>query len=332
VFAIITVYSRGHPIELDVDIRSELERFDWIRPRWTADKLIAASPFRYDNQPSYFVSLEHGGWRDSGATDPEWSSGNFPKLLSFLRQETYEETVEYLLTEYSPLTNFEDTDKIALTLPNLIVQPSVYPTLDERILDAYNGRSPYLGGRGISEDTQQTYEIGFDRKRNAVTIPWRDGSGRLCALKYRSTWSRAFWYEPGGAPIRNLVYGINIVYDKRAKSAAIVEGEIDALTLSSAGMPAIATGGASNWNDTKRDIIVRSPLEEIVIVRDNDAAGKALQRRLIESLSPYMDVKIAVVPGRYKDVNEYAKNVKTAVNVSNVVGRSRHVGPRLVRV
>ena len=51
----ITIRRDNESIELDVDIRTELEAFPWIRPRWDSEKLIAASPFRYDRTPSFFV-------------------------------------------------------------------------------------------------------------------------------------------------------------------------------------------------------------------------------------------------------------------------------------
>src|SRR5690625_1876617 len=90
---------------MEVDVRAELEQFDWTNAHWTHDRLIASSPFRYETRPSFFVTLDpsseyYGCWGDSGAVDDEWQSGNFTKLLSFLRAETYEETEEYLRYTY----------------------------------------------------------------------------------------------------------------------------------------------------------------------------------------------------------------------------------------
>jgi DNA primase len=149
----------------------------------------------------------------------------------------------------------------------------------------------------------------------------------LAAVKYRSTYSRVFWYEPGGRPIRELVYGIDVVYAKRIRQAAIVEGEVDAMTLMTAGIPAIATGGATNWTKCKRDAIVRT-LDEVVIFRDNDAAGKTWARRIISELTPYMNVKVAAVPGRHKDVNE----ALGSVNFPKLRERSRKCRGRVIRL
>ena len=102
--------------EVDVDIKSELEVYDWgYNARWSADKLIAASPFRHDSTPSFFVNLDGdyaGAWADSGAHDDNYTSGGFAKLLAYLRSESIEETERYLLEQYGRL--YVDADDIRL--------------------------------------------------------------------------------------------------------------------------------------------------------------------------------------------------------------------------
>nr|MDF9458006.1 hypothetical protein [Bacillus pumilus] len=45
-------------VAVDVDIREELEQYEWDRPTWHADRLTAASPFRDDRTPSFYVYYE----------------------------------------------------------------------------------------------------------------------------------------------------------------------------------------------------------------------------------------------------------------------------------
>lgn len=301
---------------LAVDVRAELEVFPWVRPRWTADKLIAASPFRYDTHPSFFVRLEPygpypaGTWADSGAVDPEWRSGNFVKLLAFLRGETYEETTEYLTVKYgyAPYAPPTDEEIPQLRLRPLCPRGSPVKRIDERILDAYRYRHPYLTRRGISESVQRLMGVGYDRNSRAITIPWRNPDGTLGNVKYRRVNEKTFWYARGGRPIREMVYALDVVYKRKIKRAVIVEAEIDAMTLMSVGIPAIAVGGTA-FNEYKRDLIVRSPLEEIVIMADHDEPGQALKRRLITALTPYMRVRVAGYPARFKDANELAVKI-----------------------
>ncbi|GGF88071.1 toprim domain-containing protein [Paenibacillus abyssi] len=314
----LTIRGPSGPAELDVDIRAELEDFPWIRPSWSGVKLIAASPFRYDRTPSFFVNLEHGGWADSGASDPEYSSGGFVKLLVFLRDETYEETCDYLHAKYGQAP--DESAEITLKLPRLKPDVKRVTRISSAVLDRYKFRSPYLGGRGISEPVQRLMRIGYDKRRRAVTIPWFNPDGTLGNVKYRHVDSKTFWYESNSRPIREMLYAIDVIYRQNIRKCAIVEAEIDALTLMSAGIPAIATGGTA-FTAAKRDLILRSPIEEITLYRDNDAAGRAWRNRIVAELGERIDVRLAVVPIAYKDVNEWANNVSNTEVISKKLCR-----------
>lgn len=175
-----------------------------------------------------------------------------------------------------------------------------------RILDRYkiSAALPYLSGRGISGPVQRLMRIGFDRARNAVVIPWFNADGTLGAIKYRKIDDKVFWYERGGRPIREMLYGIDVVHARRLRKIALVEAEIDAMTLMSAGIPAIATGGSTSWNALKRDMLLRSPAQEIVLLRDNDAPGRAWRNRIANDLRDRIALSIAVLPTRFKDAND----------------------------
>lgn len=289
-------------------IESELREFSLIRATWLPDKLLAASPFRYDNHPSFYVYLvdtltaKAGDWGDSGATDPEWQRGSFPKLLAFLRNETIPETLDYLRAKYGNGLPDEGEEPTLKPLHLTVDEP--YRPLDMRILDAYKYRHPYLGGRGISEDIQRLMRIGYDRDRQAIVIPWLNPDGSLGNIKFRKVDGKTFWYLRGGRPIREMLYGINVIYTRMLRKAAVVEAEIDAMTLMTAGIPAIATGG-TGFSAAKRDLIIKSPLEEVVLFRDNDRAGRVWRNRIAADLSGHINVRIAYINHRFKDVNEW---------------------------
>ncbi|MFL6561230.1 MAG: toprim domain-containing protein, partial [Bacillus sp. (in: firmicutes)] len=277
----------------------ELEQFNWVRPKWSADKLIAASPFRYDKTPSFFVNFtgEYAGcWGDSGAYDAEWESGNFTKLLSFLRNETYEETEEYLAAEYGvPL---DGTDSVKLKPINLRLQRS-RQSLNAGILAQYTEDYTYLTSRGISERVQRQMGVLYAPDSKAAVIPWRLPNGHLANVKYRKTFGKTFWYERGGWPIRELVYGIEMAQP----ITVICEAEIDALSWQTAGVASIAVGGAS-FNGWKRDLILRSPIEELVIATDNDKAGGKLRREIETMMRGHVRIRQAYVRADCKDANE----------------------------
>jgi DNA primase len=293
-----TIKIRSHSI--DVDVRAELEQYNWTRPKWSSDKLIAASPFRYDQTPSFFVNFtgEYAGcWGDSGAYDADWESGNFPKLLSFLRNESYEETEEYLLGEYGWQDESEDGN-VKLIPINLRIQRA-RQSLSTDILAKYTEDYTYLMNRGISERVQRQMGVLYDTQQKAAVIPWRLANGVLANVKYRKTYGKTFWYAKDAWPIRQLVFGI----DQAQAKTIICEAEIDAMSWMEAGYAAVAVGGAS-FNGWKRDIILRSPIEELLIVTDNDKAGGKLRKEIEVAMKGHVRVRQAYVRADCKDANE----------------------------
>jgi Toprim-like len=283
---------------IDVDIRGELERFSWQRARWTDMKLIAASPFRYDRTPSFFINLDGmyaGTWKDSGAYDSEWESGGFVKLLAFLRNETEDETAEYLIETYALSHDFEN---LTLRIPRLTIQRKGR-SLDSAILAGFQTDYTYLKGRGISEDVQRQMGVRYDVASQAVVIPWFTPDGKLANIKYRKTRGKAFWYEKGALPIRDLVYGL----DWRARVAVLTEAEIDAMSWRQVGVTGLATGGVS-FTPSKRDLILRSAIERLYVATDNDKAGRKLRDEVIRALRGRVELFNVEFERGFKDSNE----------------------------
>ncbi|MGY0700841.1 toprim domain-containing protein [Bacillus subtilis] len=312
---------------VDVDIRYELEQFEWTQPTWTADRLLAASPFRDEHKPSFYVYLEDtasakaGYWGDSGAIEEDFARGGFVKLLAFLRAETEDETVDYLLDSYAPAAK---DGRLTLRLPKLKAVAKPEPLPESILANARLGTNAYLNGRAIAAWVQ--HEAGVGLVGNAVAIPWRLPNGRLANVKYRSVWGKAFWYASGGWPIRELVYGMDLVYAKRLKHAVICEAEIDAMAWRSVGVPAIGTGG-STFNLKKADIITQSPIEYLTVVTDNDKAGEKLR----EAIERYLNGKVRLAHGyitEVKDANELLVK-RGAEALRNVYDRAEGVRPTL---
>ncbi|PEL95794.1 hypothetical protein CN604_24780 [Bacillus wiedmannii] len=313
---------------VNIDIEYELRQHTWTNERWSSDKLMAASPFRYEHTPSFFVNLDGdyaGTWKDSGAFDNEWESGNFTQLLSYLRNETYEETEDYLLEMYGVEYSY---DNLVLKPPKLQID-SGRKALDFGRLQEYAFRHPYLEDRGISEAIQRQMKVGYDRIRQAVVIPWFDTNGRLANIKYRKTRGKAFWYEKGGKPIGDLIYGLHLTYRRNIKRAVYCEAEIDAMSFMTAGVFGLANGGSS-FNQRKADQLLKSPIEELVIVADNDLAGEKLRKELEKYLNGKIRLTNGYIQG-HKDANE-ALVKEGATSLISVVDNAEPVRLKLIYV
>lgn len=299
------IWIRGNRV--DVDIEKELSMFTWKRAKWTGDRLIACSPFRYDSRPSFYVYLVDtptapaGSWGDSGGSG-EYRKGGFVKLLAFLRGETEEETENYLLSEYA--REVTEDDPLKIDFSNLRIEAKRIEGIPESFLEQFEPPNDYLRLRGISDRVLSEVGVKYDPKRNAVVIPWRFPDGRLANIKYRQCDSKIFYYSKNGVPVRELVWGLDRIHKKGIKRAVLVEAEIDAMYIESVTeFSAIALGTCTVTRE-KAELIARSPLEEIIVVGDNDEAGRKMERQTIELLSPFVRIKRGALPQRAKDPND----------------------------
>ncbi|EUJ42553.1 toprim domain-containing protein [Paenilisteria rocourtiae] len=285
---------------VNVDIVAELADYDWYNARWTDAKLIAASPFRVDSHPSFFVNLEGdyaGVWGDSGALDTAKEKGNFVSLLANLRGWTYGMTADWLLEKYG----FPDVEKLKLSprLKQLEPLDSLVILSDMTTPDT----SAYLESRGITADIQRLYGVGGDEEK--AVMPWRTKDGLLANIKYRRVDRKDFWFEGGATPIDELVFGLDVVYRERPITVAINEAEIDAMSWCAIekGGIGVAVGGSS-LSDAQRELLLRMPVEEIILAGDNDDKGAKLNQQLKMELGGHFKIRYADYKGE-KDANNF---------------------------
>jgi 5S rRNA maturation endonuclease (ribonuclease M5) len=302
--------------EVDVDFEAELQEFTWGRPSWKENKLIACSPFRDESHPSFAVTYDKGGiFIDSGG-DGEWRSGPFIKLLSWLRNETWEETEDYLLEKYFIL-GFRDTDELELSFDDWEVVKKENEDIPLSTLDQFKFTHSYLEEkRGIEELYQRALKIGYDREKKAVSFPIFDKNGQLVNIKFRSVKSKIFWYHNNN-PVREHLYLLDLVVKKEYKRVFIVESEIDAITLFKNGFPAVSVMGGSLTKKQRR-LLIDSGIETLVLATDNDKQGRRLSKSIHSQLGGFMWIEEMTFPEKYKDVNDiptkellvYASNTK----------------------
>ena len=303
-------------IEIEPNYYEELEpyldKFGTYRIR--DNKLQACSPFRYEKRPSFAVNLDNGSWIDSGATDDSMRKGHFTHLLAFLREETWFDTEAYLLDKYSTIITDVDTLQLTYTLDT----HTSYRVFTKEELSPYMWRVNYLTNRGISEKIQRAFQIGYDKDNKAVMIPWHDHKGNVINMKFRSITQKKFWYHPEGQRIKHHVYGLHFIKKHDIKRVFAVEGETDALYLWTHGIPAIAFGGASMSKEQKL-LLLRSPIEELVIATDNDAVGRRFARTLADELMTHFDILRLEFPMCYKDMNDIPPTEIGSITERNIV-------------
>lgn len=141
----------------------------------------------------------------------------------------------------------------------------------------------WLEGRGINPGTVQAFQIGEqlrDGKAYAVFPYIRDGE--LVNAKYRNVEEKRDMRQEGGA--EPCLFGWHLI-DPRARAVVITEGEIDAMTLHQAGVPALSVNaGAGNhqWIENDWDRLER--FSDIVVCFDNDEPGRKGAREVVQRL------------------------------------------------
>lgn len=288
-------------IEIEVDVREEIERYEWRNVRDKGVEFVCCSPFRDERHASFSINLETGLWIDFGSYDDHWKKGNLVRLLAWLEDTTEEDIEDSLLEGYG--YEVEDDDfKLEINLDNSAAVDKIFT--DKDVAPFMTPKYEYLEGRGISRAVQDTFGIGYDGKgKGAVAFFWRDAfTGAIINIKFRSIHEKKFYYADGGQQVKNHLYGLWDALQAGHDDLYLVESEIDALYLWSVGIPAIALGG-SFLSESQKDIIVRSGIESLVIATDNDDAGNRVRRQIRRELGGDLTLLDLMLP-EGADVND----------------------------
>lgn len=161
----------------------------------------------------------------------------------------------------------------------------------------------WLEKRGVSEETQSSFNIHTDGEK--IIIPIVGKNGKQIFNKYRkspldtSTNGKKYFYDYG---FKAQPYGLYQLLQTETNTVVITEGELDCLLLWSHNIPAISsTGGAGTWKNEWWEYIKD---KKIIVVYDNDEAGGRGMARMW-SMRP--DIYLVFVPSDVgiKDLTDY---------------------------
>lgn len=288
-------------IELDIDVREEIERYEWRNVRDKGVEFVCCSPFRDEKHASFSINLETGLWIDFGSYDDHWKKGNLVRLLAWLEDTTEEDIEDGLLEGYGYEVDDEE-NRLEIDLDATAARQKFFEKED--VAPYSTPEYGYLEGRGVSRSVQDAFGIGYDRKgKGAVAFFWRDAfTGAIVNIKFRLIHEKKFYYADGGQQVKNHLYGLWEARQAGHHDLYLVESEIDALYLWSVGIPAIALGG-SFLSESQKEIVVRSDIESLVIATDNDEAGNRVRRQIRRELGGDVILRDLVLP-EGADVND----------------------------
>jgi replicative DNA helicase len=199
--------------------------------------------------------------------------------------------------------------------------------------------------RGLTPETIKAWHLGLKREAPEkhkldyphdvfwLMIPYLTRQGDIANIKYRTF---PFPVQAGGPPVpkafkrwyggESILFGEHLLPEKRGKCLELflVEGELDAITLSQHGFtPALSTTtGAASFSARWYDLIVSSGASRIYLIYDSDVDGRAGAEKLVKKFNDEERKVYDISLEDAKDSNEYFKT-HTAQDFREVLEASR---------
>lgn len=228
-------------------------------------------------------------------------SRDFVQLIMFCSKRTYFEAMRIIGSKKSEIS-------IASEVGRLLENKEEMPEFDMDTVSRLNAAalgSPraaeYLKGRLITKQSVEKYLIGYSEKQDMITIPVFSPDNVCVGMVGRSIEGKQF-KNTSNLP-RNKTF-FNLSRNKVADKIFLVESSFDAIRLEQCGGRAIASLGSS-VSRFQRDLL-KKYFTSIILVSDNDDAGKAMKEKLFNSLGRMLIV--AKLPEDVKDVSDLDDN------------------------
>lgn len=197
----------------------------------------------------------------------------------------------------------KESDIAAVINKTLYVKPD-FVQFDELLIKRLNIQaleSPramrYYEGRKITKESISKFSLGYSEKQDYVTIPVHSPDGMCIGFVGRSIEGKDFKNTPG-LPKSKVLFNLHRI--KSYDTVYVVESSFDAIRLDQLNFPAVATLGA-NVSVSQTDLL-KKYFNDIVLIADNDEAGKTMSEKLVERLGS--QITIINIDKKYKDIGD----------------------------
>lgn len=194
--------------------------------------------------------------------------------------------------------------------------PEVF--LNDALLKPFSGSVPkYALDRGLTIETCKAWGLGHDKYFKRLTFPVYDEKGRLVGLSGRATGEHSIkyanysWDKKWGKLVpfidhdreddfvtmhkSKYLYGANML--TYGTDIVVVEGQIDVTMSWQNGFDSLGLFGSWASSEQAYKLVSLCPADKaLIILLDNDKAGKEGLARIKEVLCPKLKVRIATCP------------------------------------
>ena len=193
------------------------------------------------------------------------------------------EGFKWLVNQYNYQTEERELPDLDMyrgsTAKSSVLEESLVKQYTQNLLQSEEA-CRYLHKRRIANWVLEAYELGFDPEDKTVLFPVRGMDGKVIFYKGRSIAGKHF-YNAKEIDKTSVVFGLWEILNgsfswgtsDQIEEVWITESEIDALSLISYGVPAVAIMGSHISEDQCKEL-ERTPFRRFVLATDNDDAGR----------------------------------------------------------
>jgi len=258
------------------------------------NELIVFCPYHNNNRtPAGEVSKDHGRFFCFGCQ----TTKSLEEFIMFMTGRSYFETLRYIKSKGSEINLESVISKTLYSPPDFVQYDEVLiKRLNNQALDSPRAVR-YFEGRNITKESMLKFGLGFSEKQDSVTVPMHSPDGMCIGFVARTIEGKEFKNTPG-LPKSKILFNLHRV--KSSSVVYIVESSFDAIRLDQVGFPAVATLGANVSVSQIR--LLEKYFNNVVLVADNDEAGKIMTEKLIEKLGHV--VTVINLDKKYKDIGD----------------------------
>lgn len=163
-------------------------------------------------------------------------------------------------------------------------------------LKSVDSSHPYLSERGISQETAESFGVGFYSGKGSmngrVVIPIHNKQGELVAYSGRAIDGSEPRYKlPAGFHKSLELFNLHRTTEPEV---ILVEGFFDCMKVHQAGFPTVALMGSS-LSEAQENLLA-AKFERVVVMLDGDEAGRQATAEILARLASRMWVRAVMVP------------------------------------
>jgi len=281
--------------------------------RGSGDERTAKCIFHEDDTPSMSVNVADGVYFCHGCG----AKGDVFSFVMRSRSQTFPEAVRTLarlagvdVEKPDPLTPADLRAKHEALLrketrsrepsePDPVIDEQIVEAHLERLVNTQNALDALVEKRGLTLETVQQWQIGFDGRR--YYVPIRDKTGACVNIRrYRLGPGKAeskmiSWRAGFGAARLWPMGSFDRARTQADKTIFLMEGEMDCLLAQQVGLNAVTTtGGAGTWREEWDSLFAGL---SVVICYDRDSAGRTGAMMVARQLSRVArEVRVVTIP------------------------------------